>query len=116
MGFMKRWEGDSVNGLTGAILCSLIAISCGIISIRQFKEKGFLFNNAYIWANKQEREALDKKPHYRQSGIVFALCTVLFSIMGVECVLLTGWLWLAVGVLAVILFVYAVTSSISYIL
>lgn len=105
-----------MNDLTGALICNLLAIICGIISIRQFKEKGFLFNNAYIWVNKKEREALDKKPHYRQSGIVFALCTVIFLIMGVECVFLTGWLWLAVGVLTVILLIYAVISSVSNIL
>lgn len=42
-----------------------------VLSYRQFNEKGFLFNNAYIFASKQERETMNKKPHYKQSGICF---------------------------------------------
>ncbi|EFF68226.1 hypothetical protein BUTYVIB_01494 [Eshraghiella crossota DSM 2876] len=30
-----------------------------------------MFNNAYIFASKQERETMNKKPHYKQSGICF---------------------------------------------
>ena len=78
----------------------------------QFKEKGFLFNNAYIWAAKQERETMNKEPHYRQSGIAFALCALIFIFMALECVLLTSWLWLIVGAITVAVLVYAVASSI----
>lgn len=95
-----------------AIICGLLAIACLIISIMSFKEKGFLFNNAYIWASEQERETMNKKPHYHQSAIAFALCTALFVFMALECVLLTGWLWSIVGALAIVLFVYAIVSSI----
>lgn len=77
----------------------------------QFKEKGFLFNNAYIWASKQERKQMDKKTHYRQSGMVFALCAALFLVIGMECAFLTGWLWLIAGILAIVLLVYAISSS-----
>lgn len=89
----------------------LALVSC-IISILQFWEKGFLFNNAYIWASKQERETMDKKPHYRQSGIVFALITAIFFFMALECVLFTGWLWLMVFLPAAALLVYAIASSV----
>lgn len=95
-----------------AIICGVLAIACVIISIMQFKEKGFLFNNAYIWASKQERETMNKKPHYRQSGIAFALAAAIFFFMALECVLFTGWLWLIVGLLAVAVLVYAIASSV----
>ena len=98
--------------LIWAIICGVLAIACLIISITQFKEKGFLFNNAYIWASKQERRTMDKKPHYRQSGIAFALIAALFFFMALECVLFTGWLWLIAGLLAVAVLVYAIVSSV----
>lgn len=75
-------------------------------------EKGFLFNNAYIWASKQKREQMDRKPHYRQSAIAFALCAAIFLFMALECVLFTGWLWGIVGLLAAALLAYAIASSV----
>ena len=51
--------------LVWSIISGILAIVFLVISILQFKEKGFLFNNAYIWADKQEREKLNKKHHYR---------------------------------------------------
>lgn len=95
-----------------AVICGVLALISGIISALQFKEKGLLVNNAYIWASKQERETLDKKPHYHQSGIAFALITAIFFFMALECILSTGWLWLMVGLLAVALLVYAIASSV----
>ena len=50
-----------------------VSIFLFFMSVRSFMEKGFLFNNAYIYASKQEREKMNKKPHYRQSAIVFLL-------------------------------------------
>lgn len=97
--------------LIWASICGVLAIVCLIISVMSFKEKGFLFNNAYIWASKQEREKLDKKPHYRQSAIAFGLCAALFAFMALECILLTDWLWLIVGLFAVALLVFVVASS-----
>lgn len=97
--------------LIWAIICSVLAIVCLMISIMSFNEKGFLFNNAYIWTSRPERETMDKKPYYRQTAIAFALCTALFFVMALECVLFTGWLWLVVGILAAVLLVYAIASS-----
>lgn len=64
-----------------AIVCGILAIIYLVISIMSFKEKGFLFNNAYIWASKQEREKMNKKPYYRQTAIVFALIAFIFFCM-----------------------------------
>ena len=98
--------------LIGAIICAVFALACFIISVMQFKEKGFLFNNAYIWTSKQDREKMDKKPYYRQSGIVFALCGAIFFSMALACILLADWLWIVTGALTAAVLAYAVVSSI----
>lgn len=94
------------------IVCMVLAIISLIISVMSFKEKGFLFNNAYIWASKQERETMNKKPYYRQTAVVFTMITAVFFCMGIECILSTGWLWVVVGGICLILLVYAIKSSI----
>ncbi len=96
--------------LIWAIISGILGLACAVISIFQFKEQGFLFNNAYIWASREEREAMDKRPHYRQSGIVFALISALFFVMAIECILLTNWLWLAVGAMSIAILVYAIKA------
>ncbi len=94
------------------VICIALGIACAVISLLQFMEKGFLFNNAYIWASKEEREKLDKKPHYRQSAIVFALCAAALLLLGVECILNTRVLMAIVFLLAIIIGVYAIVSSV----
>lgn len=98
--------------IVGTIMLGVAAIVCFGISLFQFNEKGFLFNNAYIYASTQERETMDKKPHYRQSGIVFLMIGVVFLINAAEAILETGWLFYLVIVVAVISIVYAIVSSV----
>ena len=90
----------------------LISIGAFVMSIRSFMEKGFLFNNAYIYASKEEREKMDKKPHYRQSAIVFLLLGVSFLLLGI--MTLTDALWLLYVVLgiAALTIIYAFVSGI----
>jgi len=90
----------------------LMATSAFIMSYRSFREKGFLFNNAYIYASKQERETMDKKPHYRQSAMVFLMIGVIFLLNGVSVLLAANWIFILVIVIAVIAIVYAIASSI----
>lgn len=99
-------------GFIGVMLCGALAIASLLISIAQFREKGLLINNAYLWASERERETMDKKPHYRQSGVVFAFSAAIFLVIALECAFATDWLWLMVGALTVALLVYAVASSI----
>lgn len=101
-----------MDNIIGAIVLGVIAIVCFIISYFQFNEKGFLFNNAYIYASKQERETMDKSPHYKQSGIVFLLIGIIFLINAVDLVLKTGWLFYAVILVATIAVVYAIVSTV----
>lgn len=94
------------------IFVLLLSMACAVISVLQFMEKGFLFNNAYIYATKQEREKMDKSPHYRQSGIVFAFISAIFLCIAIEGILETGWMWWIQGALIVAVLVYAIISSI----
>ena len=96
-------------------VCILFLISIGtfIISVCSFKEKGFLFNNAYIYASKQERENMDKKPHYRQSAIVFLLISIIFLLDGIAILLTANWVFFIVIAIAVVTIIYAIASSIA---
>lgn len=104
----------------GSIICGIflvLAIGAFVISYFQFREKGYLFNNAYFWASQEERRRMDekkesKKPHYRQSGFAFMLIGLIFLIYAVY--IITHWIWmLAALVLTIIIaVVYAVISSI----
>lgn len=95
-----------------AIVCVVLAIISLIISVMSFKEKGFLFNNAYIWTSKQERKTMNKKPYYWQTAIAFTMITAVFLCTTIECILSTGWLWIVVGGICFILLVCAIKSSI----
>ncbi len=91
----------------------LIAISAFLKSYRSFKEKGFLFNNAYIYASKQERETMNKTPHYRQSAIVFFMIGVIFLLNGVSVLLSANWIFFLVIAIAIVAIIYAIISSIA---
>lgn len=97
--------------IIGAIICGIVSIVCFIISYLQFCEKGFLFNNAYIYASRKEREHMDKKPYYRQSGIIFCMIGLVFLINAVEVIMETGWLFYFVIVVVIIAVIYAIISS-----
>lgn len=102
-----------MGDIIGTIILGIAAIVCLVFSYLQFNEKGFLFNNAYIYASKQERETMDKKPYYKQSGIVFLMIGIIFLINAVEMILETGWLLYLVIVIAIIAIVYAIISSVA---
>ena len=102
--------------IIGSIFLAL-GIGAFIISYLQFKEKGYLFNNAYIWASQEERKHMDKdkerkKPHYRQSG--FAFMFIGFIFFTYASYIATNWIWLHVTswMFVLIAVVYAVVSSI----
>ena len=95
-----------------AIIFGVVAISCYIFAVLQFCGKGFLLNNSYIYATPEEREKMDKKPYYRQSGVVFCFIGAVFAINTVEVILQTGWLyWVVFGVVASAV-IYAIVSSV----
>lgn len=101
-----------MGNIIGAIVLGVIATICFVFSYLQFHEKGFLFNNAYIYASKQERKNMDKKPHYKQSGIIFVFIGIIFLINAIDIILQTDWLFYLVIGVAVIAIVYAIVSSV----
>jgi len=101
-----------MENVIGSIILSVISIACFVFSYLQFNERGFLFNNAYIYASKQERETIDKKPHYKQSGVVFLLIGIIFLINAIDMIIQTDWLFYLVITIAIIAIVYAIVSSV----
>ena len=99
------------NVITFIILLAIAAAAFGM-SLRSFREKGFLFNNAYLYASKQEREAMDKKPYYRQSSVVFALLGMIFLLNALSVLFSLDWMIYLVGALIVLTLVYAIVSGI----
>ena len=89
-----------------------VSIFLFFMSVRSFMEKGFLFNNAYIYASKQEREKMNKKPHYRQSAIVFLLFGLIFLLNTIAVLLKVNWIFYIVVVVVIITLIYAIVSSI----
>ena len=98
--------------IVGAIVLFVISVFAFIVSIRSFMGKGFLINNAFIYASKQERDAMDKRPHYRQSGVIFLLIGLIFLLNGLNLLFETEWIIYAVAAIMIFAVVYAIVSSV----
>lgn len=94
------------------ILCLAIAAGAFIASYFQFREKGILLNNAWLYASKEEREALNKKPYYRQSGVVFALIGITFLLNAVMVAVKQKEIFYIVLGMLVVTVIYAIVSTI----
>lgn len=94
------------------VILILISVVSFVIGTFQFKEKGILLNNAYLYASLEERIKMNKKPHYRQSAIVFASIGVLFLLFAIELIVRSGWLVLVMIGFMIFLIGYAIASSI----
>ena len=83
-----------------------------IIGFFQFREKGFLLNNAYIYASEKERSNMNKAPYYRQSAIVFFAVGIMFITSGLA--LIPGWNWPfpITIVLSILAIIYAIVSTV----
>lgn len=90
----------------------LLMAASFVISYFQFQQKGFLFNNAYLYASEEERKTMNKKPYYRQSGIVFFLVGFIFLLNILELILAMFWLFYLILLLCAITLIYAIISSI----
>ena len=101
-----------MTGIISGIVCSILAIGAFIVSFRSFKEKGFLFNNAYLYASKEERATMDKKPHYRQSAVVFLMIGIIFLLNAMSSIWTNSWFSYMAIVVALIAIIYAIVSSV----
>ena len=98
--------------IIGAVICGSLALIALVVSICSFKNIGFPLNNAYIFASKQEREQMDKRPLYRQTAVVSVSIAVIYIILILEILLELKWLLIAVGAFSVAAIVYAVKTSV----
>ena len=96
-----------------AIVLLLIAVAAFLVSFRSFREKGFLLSNAYLYASKKEREAMDKAPYYRQSAVAFAMIGLIFLLNGLSLLLQADCLGYLAGAVVAIALIYAVASSVA---
>ena len=101
-----------MDGIIAGGLCFLLAIGAFIISFFSFREKGFLFNNAYLYASKEERATMDKKPHYRQSAVVFLMIGIIFLLNAMSSFWTNSWFSYMAIVVALIDIIYAIVSSV----
>lgn len=105
--------GQVVAGIVLLVLAAgLLALSC-----LQFLEKGYLLNNAYLWASKDERRRMDeaperKRPHYRQSGVTFLFLALGFLALAIYCLTGQTWPYFLFWGCMLAAAVYAVVSSI----
>ena len=53
-----------------------------LLGISSFLERGFLLNNAYLYASKEKRKSMDRKPYYKQSAVVFWFLSAVFIVIG----------------------------------
>ncbi len=95
-----------------AVILFIVSIGTFVISFFSFKEKGLLLNNAYIYASRKERNSMDKKPHYRQSAIIFFLISIIFLLNAIEVLIDSGWIFYIVLMIMVVTIIYAIISGI----
>lgn len=95
-----------------AIITFVFAGILAILSIRHFAQKGFLINNAFIWATEEERKKMDKRPYYRQSAVVFCLLSAVFVVIGFSVVFHNGKIQLIEIPFLTGALVYAIVSSV----
>jgi len=89
-----------------------LAVLCAALSVRSFCGKGFLLNNAYLFASEEERKRMNKAPYYRQSAVIFGLLGGMLLLFGLESALKVRWLSCAAWALAAITIVYAIASTV----
>lgn len=93
----------TVFGLSGFLM---------VLGIRHFMEKGFLMNNAFLYASKEQRETMNKKPYYRQSAIIFFILGGVFIVIGLSLVLKDDSILLVEIPLFSGAIIYAIVSSV----
>ena len=95
-----------------AIVLFIVSLGAFLVSVRSFMQKGFLFNNAYLYATKEERENMNKRPYYRQTAIVFLLIGIIFLLLGIDVLIKISWLSYVTIMLAVVTLIYSIVSTV----
>lgn len=98
--------------VVAAVLILLSALLL-FLSIRSFREKGPLLNNAWLYASPKERETMNRKPHYRQSAVVFLLLGIVFLLNALAVLFRISWLSSIAAIVILLTVVFAVASAIA---
>ena len=88
-----------------------VSLRIGRLSDSRTPACGFLLNNAYLYASKQERETMNKKPYYRQTAIVFLLIGVTFLLVSFAILFDAGQITYIAGAVILIIPIYALASG-----
>lgn len=83
-----------------------------IFGIRSFFERGFLLNNAYLYASKEERKIMNKTPYYKQSAVVFCILSAVFFVIGLSLVTRNDMIFLIEIPLIIGVIIYAIVSTV----
>ena len=102
----------STGELVAAIIDFVLSVILMVLGIRHFREKGFLLNNAWLYASKEQRAEINKKPYYRQSAIVFCILSAVFIVVGMSLVLQNDRIMLFEIPLISGTIIYAIVSSV----
>ena len=97
--------------LVGCLLFAAGALACFILAVRQLRQKGPLLNNAWFYASDAEREKLDKKPYYVQSGVSFLFVGAIFAVNALSFLLQTEWFFFVALALCLAVALYAILST-----
>ena len=97
--------------IIGASILFSISLVCFVISVLSFLQKGYLFNNVYIGASKEQKETMNKKPYYLQSGVIFFILGIIFLLDGFDIIFETNWIFIIVISLIIITIIYTLVSS-----
>ena len=102
----------SAGELTAVIIVFTLAGILLITGIMQFKEKGVLLNNAYLFASREQREIMNKKTYYRQTAIIFCILSAVFIVVGVSLVFRNDSILMIEIPLIASVMIYAIVSSV----
>ena len=101
---------------TGELITSIIMfVVAGMLllfGIRSFLERGFLLNNAYLYASKRERKVMNKKPYYKQSAVVFCILSAVFIVIGLSLIFHNDKILLLEIALIIGVIIYAIVSTV----
>ncbi len=102
----------STGELAAAIIIFIAAAVLLFLAVRHFLEKGYLMNNSYIYVSKKARETMNKKPYYRQSGIILCILSAVFLVTGLSLVFRNDNIVFINIPLIIIGIIYAIVSSV----
>ena len=102
----------SAGELIAVIIVFTLAGILLITGVMHFKEKGVLLNNSYLFASREQRETMNKKPYYRQTAIIFCILSAVFIVVGVSHVFRNDSILMIEIPLIASAMIYAIVSSV----